>query len=121
MNPRPRGSGVDQRYAVPVPEADNLTLTVSDDGSAVIADGQIDSHTSQALAEALGAAEAGAALSLDLAAVTFIDSSGLRAIVRAHKRQSAAGGSLTIVRPSDIVTRLLDITGLTGELQVSAG
>lgn len=105
----------------PVPRAENLKLTVSDDASAVVAEGQIDSHTSQALEEALSEVAADTELDLDLAGVSFIDSSGLRVIVRTHKRHLDSGGRLTIVTPSDAVTRLLDITGLTSQLQISPG
>lgn len=104
-----------------VTRAENLKLTVSDDASAVVAEGQIDAHTSEALEEALSAAAADSELGLDLAGVSFIDSSGLRVIVRTHKRQLAGGGRLTIVGPSDAVVRLLDITGLTSQLQIVPG
>jgi anti-sigma B factor antagonist len=100
-------------------QADNLKLTVSDDGATVVADGQIDSHTSQALDEALSAAPAERATSLDLANVSFIDSSGLRVIVRSHKRHIEFGGRLMIESPSEPVTRLLEITGLTSQLQIT--
>lgn len=98
---------------------DNLTVTTSsDDPPVVVAEGQIDSHTSPSLDEALEAIDAGAFVSINLSGVTFVDSSGLRVIVRAHKRQAKGGGALTIVEPSEPVARLLDITGLTSELRI---
>lgn len=104
-----------------VASLDNLTVTTSeDDPNAVVAEGQIDSHTSPKLEEALSTRAADAAVSVDLSAVTFVDSSGLRVIVRAHKRQAAGGGGLSIVKPSEAVCRLLDITGLTSELQIDS-
>ena len=102
---------------VPV-AAENLTVTLTDDTS-VTADGQIDSHTSPSLDDVLSALADGADLAVDLSRVTFVDSSGLRVLVRAHKRQLGGGGRLTIVDPSEPVRRLLDITGLTGELHIS--
>lgn len=98
---------------------DNLTVTTAtDDSTLVIAEGQIDSHTSSLLDEALTAVAGDVPLSVNLAGITFVDSSGLRVIVGAHKRQLSGGGSLTIVKPSVPVARLLDITGLTPELQI---
>lgn len=100
--------------------ADNLSVTVSeDDPTVVVAEGQIDSHTSTALDDALSTMSPGGTISVDLSAVTFVDSSGLRVLVRAHKRQLGGGGHLTILAPSEPVQRLLDITGLTSELQIS--
>jgi anti-anti-sigma factor len=104
-----------------VPDPENLKLTVSDDGSTVLAEGQIDSHTSLALDEALVAVAADTELDLHLAGVSFIDSSGLRVIVRCHKRHRDGGGRLTVVSPSEVVNRLLEMTGLTSELQISPG
>lgn len=97
-----------------------LTVSISEnDPSVVIADGQIDSHTSPALDDALAGLPASGAVSVDLADISFIDSSGLRVIVRAHKRHVESGGSLTILRPSDPVRRLLEITGLSSQLDVA--
>ncbi len=99
---------------------DNLTVTVGDDDPPiVVADGQIDSHTSPFLDDALAAMAPGARVSIDLSRVTFVDSSGLRVIVRAHKRQREGGGSLVLVAPSQTVVKLLDITGLTAELDIA--
>ena len=106
---------------VVVAQADNLQIIVADDGRALAADGQIDSHTSNALDEALADVAAEAEVSLDLAKVSFIDSSGLRVIVRSHKRQRGGGGRLVIVSPSETVVRLLEITGLTDQLQIRPG
>ncbi|MEL7157255.1 MAG: STAS domain-containing protein [Actinomycetota bacterium] len=98
---------------------DNLTVTSAvDDPTTVVAVGQIDAHTSSLLDDALAALPADAALVVDLAGVTFVDSSGLRVIVRAHKRQTAGSGELVLRTPSEPVSRLLDITGLTSELTI---
>jgi len=49
---------------------------------------------------------------VDLHAVTFLGSTGLRAFVVAQKRLSADGGMLLIRAPRDHVRRVLEITGL---------
>lgn len=98
---------------------DNLMVTTSEhDPNEIAAEGQIDSHTSRLLDEAFDACSAGGELSVDLSRVSFIDSSGLRVLVQAHKRQREGGGGLTIIAPSDAVRRLFDITGLTSELSI---
>ena len=58
------------------------------------------------------------ALVLDLRRLEFIDSSGLHALLRAHRRLGDAGGQLTIVRGPRAVERLFRLTGLDTRLRV---
>jgi anti-anti-sigma factor len=50
-------------------------------------------------------------VALDLSALRFMDGSGLTVIARGAQRLEASGGTLTIHAPSDLVGRLLEITG----------
>jgi anti-anti-sigma factor len=50
---------------------------------------------------------------LDLSETGFLDSSGLRAILTAQRRLGESNGRLVLRAPSEPVTRLLEITGLT--------
>jgi anti-anti-sigma factor len=52
-------------------------------------------------------------IEVDLGGVTFIDSSGLGALVRLHKSAVAAGQQLRLANVPRPVTRILDLTGLT--------
>jgi anti-anti-sigma factor len=52
------------------------------------------------------------ALELDLQGVSFIDSSGLGALLRVRKEAADAGKTLSLVNVSPATHRLLDITGL---------
>jgi anti-anti-sigma factor len=56
---------------------------------------------------------------VDLSATTFLDSSGLGALVWAHHRLEAAGGDLVAVDPSVAVAPTLRITGV-GQLLLRA-
>ncbi len=47
-----------------------------------------------------------------------MDSTGLSIIVKAHQRLTEAGRSLSIVRGSQQVQRLLDLTGVAERLQL---
>lgn len=49
---------------------------------------------------------------LDLAALTYIDSSALTALVSSDRRARELGGALTLVGPRGIVARVLSITAL---------
>jgi len=64
--------------------------------------------------------EAGAtSVVIDMAAVTFLDSSGLRALLSGHQALNVAGGSLTLEQVSPAVQRVLDITGTSTLFQPS--
>ena len=54
---------------------------------------------------------------LDLSQTGFLDSSGLRAILTAQRRLTDERGRLAFRGPSEAVTRLLEITGLTRPLR----
>ena len=49
---------------------------------------------------------------VDLAETTFLDSSGIGALVWAAHRLHAAGGKLTVTNPDDQVTKILRVTGV---------
>ncbi len=51
-------------------------------------------------------------IELDLAGVTFIDSSGLRVLVTLVKRVHHTSGTVVIRNPSRPVARIVEITGL---------
>nr|WP_272923898.1 STAS domain-containing protein [Streptomyces sp. SID3343] len=52
-------------------------------------------------------------LLLDLSSVGFIDSFGLRILVRAERRAREAGGALQLIAPTRAVARVLRLTGFT--------
>jgi anti-anti-sigma factor len=91
-------------------------------GRMVVA-GEIDAHTAGDLAAALepftDAPTGGSDVSLDLSGVTFMDSSGIRVLIDAHRRVEAAGDRLVVANPSRAVRRLLEISGLTDHLNVT--
>jgi len=79
-------------------------LTVSGDVDLAAADGLWD-----ILREAL---RPGIRVVADLAAVTFLDSTGLRVLVRAEQTaQDLAGAEFALVAPSAPVMRVLDLSG----------
>jgi anti-sigma B factor antagonist len=93
-----------------------LAITPTANGFAVV--GEIDAHTAPDISEAVAQATS-PSLEIDLSGVDFVDSSGLRALIEAHQRFEASGGSLTLVRPSAVVARLFDISGVGDYLNVS--
>jgi anti-sigma B factor antagonist len=68
---------------------------------------QLDDQVQQILTD-----ESVSRIVLDLAGLTFLDSSGLRVFVTAREALRARGGELALSNPSTNTQRLLDITGL---------
>ncbi|MEU4237447.1 STAS domain-containing protein [Actinoplanes sp. NPDC026619] len=56
---------------------------------------------------------------VDLAAVGFLDSSGLHALVTAHRAAIERGGRLYVENPAGSVAAVLDLTGVAGLLSRS--
>ncbi len=80
--------------------------------------GELDLSTVAAFDEELDQSFAAGRQVVVLAECTFIDSSALRALVRAQRRISEAGGRLTLVAPSQPARRTLEIAALDRFLPV---
>ena len=78
--------------------------------------GELDIATSGALDQAL--AENRDTI-LDLSGISFMDSTGIRTMVGVHNRLSEAGNKLRLVVPPGPVARIIEITGLTGALDLA--
>ena len=91
-------------------------------GALVAIAGELDMATVprvSAALEAEPAASAGAVV-VDLAGVTFIDSTGLGALVKLEHALTARAGRLAIACPEGPARLLLDVTGLAEQLSVFA-
>ena len=55
---------------------------------------------------------------LDLRKLTFIDSSGLRALIMADQRVRAEGGRFIVVRGPDRVNEVLEMTGVAQRIEL---
>jgi anti-sigma B factor antagonist len=106
----------------PDPEHPLAIDDIEADGHATLAlRGELDPHTAPLLQERIDAifASGRTDLCLDLSGLSFIDSSGLRVILSAHKRADDRGGRLVLRSPSPTARRLLVITGLLDHIEVS--
>lgn len=99
------------------PQDDLLTVEVRTGATTtIVLTGDLDPATAPRLQAAIDDHADGAqAIVLDLAGVSFLDSSGLRVLVAANEALRGRGIALTLRSPSDNVRRLLDLTGL-GEI-----
>ena len=62
----------------------------------------------------------GARVVLDVCALTFLDSTGLSALLRAAKRARIAGATFRLAAPHPAVTRILNLTGVGLALETCA-
>lgn len=96
--------------------AEDLDLEIEDTeaGHVIRVRGELDLASAPQLSAALEAAGGGpsAPVVLDLAEVTFIDSSALRALVLAGRSLADSGRELQIGPRSEMVTRVLTMTRL---------
>jgi anti-anti-sigma factor len=86
--------------------------------------GDLDMRTGKLVQQALEHSyedEGAELLSLDLSRVTFIDSMGLRVLLRARRAAQALERALVLASPSPSVMRLLEITGMHELFDVTDG
>jgi anti-sigma B factor antagonist len=95
--------------------ADQLEISATATGWEVR--GEIDAHSAPALAAAMAELPAGVA-TLDVAGVSFMDSSGLRVLMEAATRARERGGDLVVTHPTPGITRLVEISGLGEQLRL---
>lgn len=92
--------------------------TVGEDPRHLGLSGDLDSFTSPDLDEALAALGPEADVMVELAGVSFIDSSGLRVLIAAHTALDGRGNRLVLAAPNRSVSRLFEISGLTEHLHL---
>jgi anti-sigma B factor antagonist len=92
-------------------------LEVSATASGWEVSGEIDAHTAPALAAAMTQLPIGV-VTIDMAGVSFMDSSGLRVLIEAASRARDGGGDLIIAHPTPGITRLVEISGLGEQLRL---
>jgi anti-sigma B factor antagonist len=81
--------------------------------------GEIDAAVSGRLTELLATAvDAGLPVVADLSGVTFCDSTGLTALIHAHRAAEAAGTKFVIATGQRAVLRPLSLLGLTELLEI---
>ncbi|GAA1029491.1 hypothetical protein GCM10009557_18150 [Virgisporangium ochraceum] len=97
-----------------------LTDVVSDpSGVRALFAGEVDMSTSPAFTAAITDvlhSHPGQRVSVDLAGIRFLDSSGIRALLLCQRQARDRGGELVVVDARPGVLRVLEITGVLGLL-----
>ena len=95
----------------------DCTVVAHTDGYLVVVDGELDLSTAPKLAAILGQFANGT-VRVDLTGVRFMDSTGLKTLLVAHRRLRRAGRSMILCGPIDaIIQRTFEITGLDDVLE----
>lgn len=98
-----------------------ITTTAADGSVIVAAEGEVDVSCASELRDAVyQALETDVtSVTIDLAQVPYIDSTGIGVLVGASHRASDAAIALRVANPQRNVKRVLDMLGVTGELGIT--
>lgn len=101
-----------------MPDLVRVERTGGDGVSILVVDGEIDLSNADELEQGLRAAAGAQRLIVDLTLCTYIDSSGLNALVRATHGSGHQGAVAVVARPE--TRRILEIAGLEELFEVYA-
>jgi stage II sporulation protein AA (anti-sigma F factor antagonist) len=99
-----------------------MNIIAFDDGATarVVLDGHFDNVGAQVVAVPLATlAGAKQGMIIDMSGVSFIASIGIRHLVSAAKALSRRGGRLVLLNPTNMVTDVLETSGLTDLLPIA--
>jgi anti-sigma B factor antagonist len=96
----------------------DIAADINDDLARVEVSGELDISSSPRLIAAVRdlAQPPVRRVDLDTMGVTFIDSTGVRALIVARSEAARGGVDLVLVNPSRAVSRVVEMTGLAGLL-----
>lgn len=106
-------------------DAITVSTTVSADGRVAVVSvaGELDLGTAEAVwpgLERLLTARGAQAVVFDGTALEFVDSSGLRVLLRGAKLAESGGTAFRVVAPHPVVQRVLELAGVREALDVRA-
>ena len=98
------------------------TKKLSDDWLSILVEGEIDLATADELSTALDNALTNGTkhIVVDLNRTPFMDSTGLKTLVMAHRRMAEEDRELVLAVKSGPISRLIDVSGVESSLRVVA-
>jgi anti-sigma B factor antagonist len=93
-----------------------LTVERYDSVATVVVSGELDLATAPRLSAAVAEHGDAKLLVLDMTTTTFIDSTGVRALLHADRRSLGSGSRLVVVAGDGAVRKVLELCGLDGRL-----
>jgi anti-sigma B factor antagonist len=118
---QPGDSAANECDAVPLPDF-GLEVTRDHQRVSLRASGEVDLATADVLEARIShhLDRAGARVVVDLRAVSFIDSSGIRALIAADQRARELRASLSFIIGGGQTRRVLELTGLVDRLHLES-
>ncbi len=106
--------GLPLRGRDPGPATIRIEMRATQDSVRILLDGELDMATVDSFRTFLDDLhyEPGVHVVFDIGALTFMDSSGLNALMETLRKLRLVGGDMAIMQPTPAVQRLLDISGL---------
>jgi stage II sporulation protein AA (anti-sigma F factor antagonist) len=99
----------------------DVRLVETDDGPLIVARGDLDLGAYDALRRCIEACCATQRhIVMDVAEVTFMDSTGLNALLWAHRRLGDRPGAVVLRNPSPAVVRVIELAGLTDTIAIES-
>lgn len=90
-----------------------VSATASEAAAQVAVAGDVDLASAAGLLEAVAPlVRPGVEVTVDCAEIRFLDSAGLRVLLELNRRAQDVGGTLVLVAPSEVVTRILELAGV---------
>ena len=102
-----------------------IEISVSRSSVHLTVEGEIDIETAPQLLDTvlsallIEATDAVPEVVLDLSGVTFLDSSGIAALLYARRYVASHGATLVIAKVSNIAAKTIDLAGVTGTLDIA--
>ncbi|MGZ6804263.1 MAG: STAS domain-containing protein [Nocardioidaceae bacterium] len=95
-----------------------IEVTREEDVPVVAVAGELDMSTAPDLSDALDELVAEPKVVVDLAKLEFIDSTGLAALLGAHRAMQQNGGTLELRSPQPMVVNVVETTGLDAVFEI---
>jgi anti-sigma B factor antagonist len=96
-----------------------VEVRIRADGAVVVhLSGEVDASVAERLKDVIHLGGSGLDLVVDLRAVSFLDSAGLRALVRAKRACDDQARAFVVTAPSGTVRRVLQLAGLDDYLTI---
>jgi anti-sigma B factor antagonist len=96
----------------------NIDVDRSGDAPVVNVGGELDMSTAPDLSDTLDGLVEEPKVIVDLEKLEFIDSTGLAALLGAHKAMQANGGTLELRSPQPMVVNVVETTGLDAVFEI---
>lgn len=97
-----------------------ITTNISNQNLIISLSGRLDTITSPQLEEEINrnSFDEIETVTLNMRALEYISSAGLRVVLKLHKRMTAQGGQLKLINVNDMIMEIFTMTGMDSFLEI---